>query len=192
MILCTPSVASGSQSTSTTHFSYSSKYRRTSLHKTYHRLFDFSNQTVRVRSITSRRISLSIEQKSSISSWDEIKRCIAAKVDNVWKSVWKNKIIGVWIYLGFWSDILLAQRCWWRYIFHKHKIGRQDTQCLALQCVHLHKKYKKITIIWECKGNNFCVNKSTLLMQQRTHKYIQKISHCRICACDIFICNYLP
>ena len=77
----TPSVASGSQLTSTTHFSYSSKYRRTSLHKTYHRLFDFSNQTVRVMSITSRRISLSIEQKSLISSRDEIKRCIAAKMD---------------------------------------------------------------------------------------------------------------
>ena len=33
-----------------------SKYRRTSLHKAYHRVFDFSNQKARVRSITSRRL----------------------------------------------------------------------------------------------------------------------------------------
>ena len=39
------------QSTSATHFSYSSKYRRTSLRKTYHRVFDFSNQKARVRAI---------------------------------------------------------------------------------------------------------------------------------------------
>ena len=34
-------VASHAQSTSTTHFSYTSKCRRTSLRKTYHRVFDF-------------------------------------------------------------------------------------------------------------------------------------------------------
>ena len=49
----------------------------------------------------------------------------------------------------------------------------------------------KIKQFYECEGNNFCVNKSTPLMQQRAHKYIQKISHCRICACDIFVYNYL-
>ena len=38
------------QSTSTAYFSYSSKYRRTSLRKTYHRVFDFANQKARVRS----------------------------------------------------------------------------------------------------------------------------------------------
>ena len=41
----------GLQSTSATHFSYSSKCRRTSLRKTYHRVFDFSNQKARVRAI---------------------------------------------------------------------------------------------------------------------------------------------
>ena len=39
------------QSTSATHFSYTSKCRRTSLRKTYHRVFDFSNQKARVRAI---------------------------------------------------------------------------------------------------------------------------------------------
>ena len=34
-------VTAHAQSTSTTHFSYSSKCRRTSLYKTYHRVFDF-------------------------------------------------------------------------------------------------------------------------------------------------------
>ena len=34
-------VTAHAQSTSTTHFSCSSKYRRTSLYKTYHRAFDF-------------------------------------------------------------------------------------------------------------------------------------------------------
>ena len=37
----TPSVASGTQLTSTTHFSCLSKRLRTSLYKTYHRVFDF-------------------------------------------------------------------------------------------------------------------------------------------------------
>ena len=37
------------QSTSATHFSCSSKYRRTPLQKTYHRVFDFLNQKARVR-----------------------------------------------------------------------------------------------------------------------------------------------
>ena len=48
-------VTAHAQSTSTTHFSCSSKCRRTSLYKTYHRIFDFSNQKLRVRSLTSRR-----------------------------------------------------------------------------------------------------------------------------------------
>ena len=41
----------GMQSTSATHFSYSSKCRRTSMRKTYRRVFDFSNQKARVRAI---------------------------------------------------------------------------------------------------------------------------------------------
>ena len=45
-------VTAHAQSTSTTHFSYSSKCRRTSLYKSYHRVFDFLNQKVRVRAIT--------------------------------------------------------------------------------------------------------------------------------------------
>ena len=40
--LCVPqNVTAGAQSTSTTHFSCSSKCRRTSLYKSYHRVFDF-------------------------------------------------------------------------------------------------------------------------------------------------------
>ena len=46
-------VTAHAQSTSTTHFSYSSKYRRTSLYKSYHRVFDSLNQKARVRAITS-------------------------------------------------------------------------------------------------------------------------------------------
>ena len=46
------SVTAHAQSTSTTHFSCSSKCRRTSLYKTYHRVFDFSNQKARVRALT--------------------------------------------------------------------------------------------------------------------------------------------
>ena len=45
-------VTAGAQSTSATHFSYSSKCRRTSLYKTYHRVFDSLNQKARVRAIT--------------------------------------------------------------------------------------------------------------------------------------------
>ena len=45
-------VTAHAQSTSTTHFSYSSKCRRTSLYKTYHRVFDSLNQKARVRAIT--------------------------------------------------------------------------------------------------------------------------------------------
>ena len=48
-------VTAHAQSTSTTHFSCSSKCRRTSLYKSYHRAFDSSNQKARVRAITSRR-----------------------------------------------------------------------------------------------------------------------------------------
>ena len=46
------SVTAHAQSTSTTHFSCSSKCRRTSLYKSYHRVFDFSNQKARVRALT--------------------------------------------------------------------------------------------------------------------------------------------
>ena len=48
-------VTAHAQSTSTTHFSCSSKCRRTSLYKSYHRVFDFSNQKARVRAIMLRR-----------------------------------------------------------------------------------------------------------------------------------------
>ena len=56
MYKMTEFVASGTQLTSTTHFSCSSKCRRTSLYKSYHRVFDFSNQKARVRAITFRRL----------------------------------------------------------------------------------------------------------------------------------------
>ena len=46
-------VTAHAQSTSATHFSCSSKCRRTSLYKSYHRVFDSLNQKVRVRAITS-------------------------------------------------------------------------------------------------------------------------------------------
>ncbi len=45
-------VTAHAQSTSATHFSCSSKCRRTSLYKSYHRVFDSLNQKARVRAIT--------------------------------------------------------------------------------------------------------------------------------------------
>ena len=31
---------------------------------------------------------------------------------------------------GFGGDVLLAHRCWWKYIFYIHKNGREDSQNL--------------------------------------------------------------
>ena len=49
-----------------------------------------------------------------ISSRDEMKRCIAAKRENVERRLW--------------GDIVCNKRCCWKYIFKKHKNGREDSQ----------------------------------------------------------------
>ena len=56
----------------------------------------------------------------------------------------------IFLFYIFWFYILNEQRCWWKYILHLHKNGRQDTQCLALQRVHVH---LQLYI-----QNNLCIN----------------------------------
>ena len=65
-----------------------------------------------------------------ISSRDEMKRCIAAKRENCWGNFGDVVLrIYVWkLYWGFWGDIVCNQRCCWKYIFKKHKNGREDSQ----------------------------------------------------------------
>ena len=39
----------------------------------------------------------------------------------------RRKLMG-YLVKGFGGDVLLAHRCWWKYIFYIHKNGREDSQ----------------------------------------------------------------
>ena len=118
-----------------------SKYRRTSLYKSYHRVFDFSNQKARVRAITSRRMRY--VQTHAYERFRKYNSMHAAKRENCLKKVFVS------IFSLHTVVVLFLQK-------NRH-IWRQFTRCpplqLRLQYHRIHKQKNRRYRFFHIKRN---------------------------------------